>query len=83
MEDKGSWLINCFRSELKNITRCVAEANKLMEKVEAIKQMIADHDDTLFSERTGKLQSGLTFHCNFNSDTLHSITTGIQKMLLS
>ena len=40
----------------------VAEANKLKEKVEAIKQMITGHDDTLFSERTGKLQTGLTCH---------------------
>ena len=61
-----------------NISRCEAEANKLKKKVETIKDAIAAHDDSLFSERTGKLQTGLTCHHKFNSDTLHLISTGIQ-----
>jgi len=46
--------------------------------VETIKDTIAAHDDSLFNERTGKLQTGLTCHHKFNSDTLHLISTGIQ-----
>ena len=60
------------------ISRCEAETNKLKKKVETIKDTIAAHDDSLFSERTGKLQTGLTYHHKFNSDTLHLISTGIQ-----
>jgi len=54
-----------------------AEVNKLKKKVETIKDTIAAHDDSLFSEITGKLQTGLTCHHKFNSDTLHLISTGI------
>jgi len=54
-----------------NISRCEAEANKLKKKVETTKDTIAAHD-SLFNERTGKLQRGL------NSDTLHLISTDIQ-----
>ena len=61
-----------------NISRCEAEANKLKKKVETIKDTIAAHDDSLFNERIGKLQTGLTCHHKFNSDTLHLISTGIQ-----
>jgi len=48
--------------------------------VETIKDTIAAHDDSLFNERTGKLhvQTGLTYHHKFNSDTLHLISTDIQ-----
>ena len=60
------------------ISRCEAEANKLKKKVETIKDTIVAHDDSLFSERTGKVQTGLTCHHKFNSDTLHLISTGIQ-----
>ena len=49
---------------------------KLKKKLETIKDTIAAHDDSL--ERTGKLQTGLTSHHKFNSDTLHLISTGIQ-----
>ena len=45
--------------------------------METIKDTIAAHDDSLFNERTGKLQTGLTCHHKFNSDTLHLISTGI------
>ena len=51
---------------------------KLKKKVETFKDTIAAHDDSLFSERTGKLPTGLTSHHKFNSDTLHLISTGIQ-----
>jgi len=60
------------------ISRCEAKAKKLKKKVETIKDKIAAHDDSLFNERTGKLQTGLTCHHKFNSDTLHLISTGIQ-----
>jgi len=46
--------------------------------VETIKDTIATHDDSLFNERTGKLQTGLTCHHKFNPDTPHLISTGIQ-----
>ena len=46
--------------------------------METIKHTISTHDDSLFNERTGKLQTGLTCHHKFNSDTLHLISTGIQ-----
>ena len=61
-----------------NISRCEAEANKLKKKVETIKDTIAAYDDSLFNERRRKLQTGLTCHHKFNSDTLHLISTGIQ-----
>jgi len=41
-------------------------------------ETIAAYDDSLFNERTGKLQTGLTCHHKFNSDTLLLISTGIQ-----
>ena len=44
------------------ISRCEAEANKLKKKVETIKDTIAARDDSLLSERRGKLQTGLTCH---------------------
>ena len=61
-----------------NISRCEAEANKLKKKVETIKDTIAAHDDSLFNERAGRLQTGLSCHDKFNSDTLHLISSGIQ-----
>ena len=61
-----------------NISRCEAEANQLRKKVEAIKNTIAACDDSLFQERTGKLQRGLNRHLKFNSETLHLISPGIQ-----
>jgi len=48
-----------------NISRCEAEANQLKQKVETIKDTIAAHDDGLFNERAGKLQTGLTCHHKF------------------
>ena len=62
-----------------NISRCEAEESKLKKKVETIKDTIAVHDDSLFNERTGKLQTSLTCHHKFNSDSLHLISTGIQN----
>jgi len=52
--------------------------NKTKKKVKTIKDTIDVHDDCLFSERTGKLQTGFTCHYKFNSDTLHFISTGAQ-----
>ena len=46
--------------------------------METIKDTIAAYDDSLFSERTEKLQTGPTCHYKFNSDTLHFISTRIQ-----
>ena len=64
-----------------NISRCEAEANKLKKKVETIKDAIAADDDSLFNERTAKLQTGFTCHHKFNSDNLHLISTGILNII--
>ena len=44
-------------SDNSNISKCEAEAKKLKKRVETIKDTIAAHDDSRFSERTGKLQT--------------------------
>ena len=76
----GKFLCEKYHPKRQNISRCEAEANKLIKKKvpETIKDIIVAHDDSLFSERTGKLQTGLTCHNRFNSDTLHLISTVIQ-----
>ena len=80
----GQCLCEKYHPKRHNISRCEAEANELKKKVpETIKDTIAAHDDSLFSERTGKLQTGLTCHHYFNSDTLHLISTGIQLKIIS
>ena len=43
-------------------------------KIETIKNMFAEHDDSLFSDLTGKLQTGLSCRPQYNSDTIHAIT---------
>ena len=43
-------------------------------KIETIKNMIAEHNDSLFSDLTGKLQTGLSYHPQYNSETIHAIT---------
>ena len=43
-------------------------------KIETIKNMIAEHNDSLFSDLTGKLQTGLSCHPQYNSETIHAIT---------
>jgi len=78
----------CVRNTTPNrmttatFSRCEAEANKLKKKVKTIKDTIAAHDDSLFNERTGKLQTGLTCHHKCNSDALHLISTGIQDNIV-
>ena len=62
-----------------NIVRCKRLATEIQHKSEKIKTKITDHDNSLFSKTSGKLQTGLTCHHKFNSDMIHSITTGIQK----
>ena len=39
----------------------------------------AEHDNSLFTKTTGKLQAALTCHHKFNTDTRHFITTGIEE----
>ena len=41
--------------------------------------LVTEHDNSLFTKTTGKLQTGLTCHHKFNADTLHFIATGIEK----
>lgn len=65
-----------------NIERLQNEVDKLKKKVENIKHKISTHDDSLFSSRTGKIQTGLSCHHKFNEDTKYDITTGIQKNVL-
>ena len=71
----------CARNTTPNRTTTEAEANKLQKKVETMKDTIAAHDDSLFNERAEKLQTGLTCNHNFNSDTLHLISSGIQHRI--
>ena len=62
-----------------NIVRCKRLATEIQHKSEKIKTKITDHDSSLLLKTSGKLQTGLTCHHKFNSDVIHSITTGIQK----
>ena len=62
-----------------NILRCKSEAIKLRLRIERLKNKITEHDNSLFTKTTGKLPTGLTCHHKFNTDTLHFITTGIEK----
>ena len=59
--------------------RCKRLATEIQRKSEKIKTKITDHDNSLFSNTSEKLQTGLTCHHKFNSDMIQSITTGIQK----
>ena len=59
--------------------RCKTEATEIKLKLQAIKDKIAEHDDSLFSEKTGKLGTGLSCHHNFNCDKSHKIKSGIEK----
>jgi len=40
---------------------------------------MAEHDDNLFSENSGKLRTGLSCQRNFNCDKNHEIKFGIEK----
>ena len=60
-----------------NIVRCKRLATVIQHKSEKNKTRITDHDYSLFSKTSGKLQTGLTCHHKFNSDMMHSNTTGI------
>ena len=62
-----------------NITRCKNEANKIKLKLQAIKDKISKHDDSLFSENTGKLKTGLSCHHSFNNDKRYYVTSSIEK----
>lgn len=62
-----------------NILRCKSLASKLKCKSENLKAKITQHDDSLFSKKSGKLQTGLDCHHNFNSNVIHSINTGLQR----
>jgi len=54
-------------------------ANEIKLKLQAIKDKIAEHDDSLFSENIGKLRTGLSCHHNFNSDKNNGIKSGIER----
>ena len=58
-----------------NITRCKNEANKIKLKLQAIKDKISKHDDSLFSENAGKLSC----HHSFNNDKRYYVTFDIEK----
>ena len=62
-----------------NIVRCKRLATEIQHKSEKIKTKITDHDNSLFSKTSGKLQTGLSCHHKFNTAMIHSIATGIQK----
>ena len=60
--------------------RCKTKANEIKLKRQAIKDEIAEHDDSLFPVNTGKLRTGLSCHHNYlNSDERHEIKSGIEK----
>ena len=62
-----------------NITGCKNEANEIKLKLQAIKDKISKHDDSLFSENTGKLKTGLSCHHSFNNDKRYYVTSSIEK----
>ena len=70
---------SCFVHDDSNITRCKNEANEIKLKLQAIKDKISKHDDSLFSENTGKLKTGLSCHHSFNNDKRYYVTSSIEK----
>ena len=64
-----------------NISRSKSEAINLGQRVEELKTKIIEHGNSLYMKTTGKLQTGLRCHQKFNEDTLHFITTGIEKSI--
>ena len=64
-----------------NITRYKNEANEIKLKLQAIKDKISKHDDSLFSENTGKLKTGLSCHHSLSNDKRYyvNITSSIEK----
>ena len=62
-----------------NITRYKNEANEIKLKLQAIKDKISKHGDSLFSENTGKLNTGLSCHHSFNNDKRYYVTSSIEK----
>ena len=59
------------RTDNRNILRCKSEAIlKLRQRIETLKNKITEHDNSPFTKTTGKLQTGLTCHHRFNTDTL-------------
>ena len=64
-----------------NITRYKNEANEIKLKLQVIKDKISKHDDSLFSENTGKLKTGLSCHYSLSNDKRYyvNITSSIEK----
>ena len=62
-----------------NITRYKNETNEIKLKLQAIKDKISKHDDSLFSENTGKLKTGLSCHHSVNNDKRYYVTSSIEK----
>ena len=61
------------------IMRCKTKANENTLKLQAIKDKIAEHEESLLPENTDKLRTGLSCHHNFNSDKSHEIKSGVEK----
>jgi len=59
--------------------RCKTEANEIKVKLQAVKGKLAEHEDSLFYENTGKRRTGLGCHHNFKSVKSHEIKSGIEK----
>jgi len=62
-----------------DIMRCKTEANEIKVKLQAVKDKLAEHEDSLFYENTGKLRTGLGCHHNFKSVKRHEIKYGIER----
>jgi len=59
--------------------RCKTEANEIKLKLQAIKDKIVEHDDSLSPVNTCKLRTGLSSHHNFNTDKSHEIKSDIER----
>ena len=64
----------------RNISRCQAKAKKLKKKLEAMKIKYSALFDSLFSKRTGKLQTAFTCRHKHSSDTKIKVSfTGVLR----
>ena len=78
----GSCLANNYKPkphDKANIMRCKRVTTEIQLKGEKVKTKVIDHDDSLFSKKCGKLQTGLSCYHKFNSNLIHFSTNGIQK----
>ena len=66
-----------------DIMRCKTEANEIKVKLQAVKDKLAEHEDSLFYENSGKRRTGLGCHHNFKSVKSHEIKSALRRMLIT